>query len=88
MAGKSTEKQVQNAMRYSSVGMEFTATFLMCLGVGYWLDRKLDTLPGFMLLFGVVGLAGALYRLIRQSRQFQREQDSLRSEDEKSQQDQ
>ncbi len=60
-------------MRYASVGVEFTVTFLVPLALGYWLDRREGTTPGFMLLGGSIGFALGLWRLIRQARRIQRE---------------
>ena len=56
-------------VRFASAGLEFALTFGMMLAAGFWLDRRLDTLPGFMLLGGTIGFAAALYRLLRQARQ-------------------
>jgi F0F1-type ATP synthase assembly protein I len=66
--------QPPNLGRYASIGVEFTVTFLVPLAVGYWIDGKAGTRPGFMLLGGAIGFAAALWRLIRQGRQIDREQ--------------
>jgi F0F1-type ATP synthase assembly protein I len=62
-------QQRHSLLRYSSLGVEFTLTFLLPLGVGFWLDGKAGTRPGFMLLGGAVGFAVGLWRLIKQARQ-------------------
>jgi PGF-CTERM protein len=59
-------------MRYSWLGAEFVIIFLAFTGGGLWLDFKLDTLPGFTAVLGVVGLTCALYRVIRDGLQFRR----------------
>lgn len=59
--------------RYSSAGVEFIVVFGIFLGIGFWVDRALNTLPGFMLLGGCIGLGTALNRLLRQTRQFRRQ---------------
>ncbi len=35
------------------------------LGGGYWLDARLETRPGFLLLGGVFGLGAALYHFFK-----------------------
>jgi len=70
MSGKS---QRHSLLRYSSLGAEFTLTFLIPLAIGYWLDTKAGTVPGFMLLGGAIGFGVALWRLVRQGRESQRE---------------
>ena len=51
--------------RYSTVGMEFTLTFLSLLGGGVWLDKRIGTMPVYTLLGGGLGFAAGLYRLLR-----------------------
>lgn len=40
-------------------------TVLVCLGGGYWLDRKLGTEPIFFLLGGGFGLFAGLYNFYK-----------------------
>jgi F0F1-type ATP synthase assembly protein I len=68
------QNQPRNLGRYASIGVEFTVTFLLPLGLGFWIDGKAGTRPGFMLLGGAIGFAAALWRLVRQGRQIDREQ--------------
>ena len=60
-------------LRYSSAGVEFILIFGIFLGIGLWVDRALNTLPGFMLLGGCIGLGAALNRLLRQTREFRQQ---------------
>jgi F0F1-type ATP synthase assembly protein I len=60
-------------VRYTSVGVEFSVTFLVPLMLGYWLDSREGTTPGFMLLGGTIGFALGLWRLVRQARRIRRE---------------
>ncbi|CAB4888698.1 unannotated protein [freshwater metagenome] len=53
-----TVKATANANDGIGRGMEFAILVLMFLGVGYVLDRWLDTKPVFMILFVVLGLVG------------------------------
>lgn len=60
-------------LRQASLGVEFTVIFLVPLAVGFWLDGKAGTRPGFMLLGGAIGFALGLWRLVRQARQVQKD---------------
>jgi F0F1-type ATP synthase assembly protein I len=44
------------------------------LGGGYWLDGRLGTRPGFLLLGGVLGLGAALYHFVRTVERLNRRQ--------------
>lgn len=68
-------------MRHASMGVEFTFTFLAPLALGYWLDGKEGTTPGFLLLGGAIGFAVGLRRLIGQARRIQRDNQPPKSED-------
>ena len=69
----SASGQPRGMFRHSSAGVEFIVVFGLFLGIGFWVDRALNTLPGFMLLGGCIGLGAALNRLLRQTRQFRRQ---------------
>lgn len=64
-------------MRYATVGTEFGLTFILMLGLGYWLDvRDGQSLPAYMLTCGALGFALAMYRLVRKAQEIRR-QDAL-----------
>jgi F0F1-type ATP synthase assembly protein I len=44
-------------------GMDFALTMLLFLGIGYALDRWLDTRPVFMIVFVVLALVGNFARM-------------------------
>lgn len=69
----SASGQSRGILRYSSAGVEFIVVFGIFLGIGFWVDRALNTLPGFMLLGGCIGLGTALNRLLRHTREFRRQ---------------
>ena len=60
-------------IRYTSVGMEFTITFLAGLALGYWLDGIHGPRPAYMLVMGALGFGAGLYRLIRQAMRMRNE---------------
>ncbi len=61
-------------LRYATVGTEFGLTFILMLGLGYWLDiRDGESLPAYMLTCGALGFAVALYRLLRQAQEIRKQ---------------
>jgi len=62
----------RNLRLFSTAGLEFAGTILAFLGGGYLLDRKLGTVPAFMIWGGAAGFALALRRLLRQAREARR----------------
>ena len=61
-------------LRYATVGTEFGLTFILMLGVGYWLDiRDGGSLPAYMLTCGALGFAVAMYRLLRQAQEIRKQ---------------
>lgn len=61
-----------DAMRYMTLGVEFIAIFMVCLTVGLWLDGRWRTMPVFTMVGMVVGFAGAMYRIMRVARDYER----------------
>jgi PGF-CTERM protein len=58
------DTECREAMRYSWLGVEFAIIVVAFTAGGYFLDLKLDTMPGFTALLGVTGLLAALYRAV------------------------
>jgi PGF-CTERM protein len=58
------ETECREAMRYSWLGVEFAIIVVAFTAGGYFLDQKLDTMPGFTALLGITGLLAALYRAV------------------------
>ncbi|MSS71281.1 MAG: AtpZ/AtpI family protein [Candidatus Latescibacteria bacterium] len=50
---------------YLSIGVEFTAAILLCLGVGWWIDGRFHTTPAFTLVGAFFGMAAGFYNLYR-----------------------
>jgi F0F1-type ATP synthase assembly protein I len=50
---------------YLSIGVEFTASILLCLGAGWWIDERLHTTPVFMLVGIFFGMVAGFYNLYR-----------------------
>jgi F0F1-type ATP synthase assembly protein I len=51
----------ENYWNYAQIGLELAAGVLLGLGGGYWLDKKLDSLPWFTLGGAVAGMAAGFY---------------------------
>lgn len=56
----------------AGVGLEFAASVLGGLAVGYYFDEWLGTAPWFLLLGVFGGLAGSVSRLVMLSRRLER----------------
>ena len=54
-------------VRYSGVGLELAGATAGLALVGYWVDSKYGTGPWGILIGVVIGIAGGLYNLVRES---------------------
>lgn len=50
---------------YLSIGVEFTASILLCLGAGWWIDGRFHTTPVFVLVGAFFGMAAGFYHFYR-----------------------
>lgn len=50
---------------FAQVGLELAGAVLLGLLGGWWLDRRLDTLPWLTLLCSSAGLGGGMYIVIK-----------------------
>jgi F0F1-type ATP synthase assembly protein I len=66
--------QRPNLMKFAASGMEFILTFGLLLAGGILLDNRLGTMPAFTLVGGALGFSAAMYRLVREARQAQRDE--------------
>jgi ATP synthase protein I len=56
---------LRDAAPYIGIGTTLAATVLLGAGVGYWLDRRLQTDPWLLFAGGVVGICVAMYQFFR-----------------------
>lgn len=68
------------AVRYATIGTEFSVCIGMMLLAGMWADGKLGTSPVLMLAGFVIGFAAGLYWLIKQARQAQRDIEAMKTD--------
>ena len=61
----SNEKQ--SAFKASSIGYLFVVTFFFFAGLGFFIDKKMGTMPIFFILGFIVGFIGALINVFRLS---------------------
>lgn len=54
-------------VRISGIGFEFAAAVAGFTAIGWWIDRKYETGPLFVLIGVGLGLVGGMYNLIRES---------------------
>lgn len=50
---------------YASLGIQFAATILIFVAIGWWLDDAFTTTPLFLLLGTLFGAAAGFYKLYR-----------------------
>ena len=76
------DESARDWVRYATVGTEFGLTFVLMLGLGYWLD-SLDgeSLPAYMLTMGALGFALAMYRLLRQAQEIRKQDMASKTKD-------
>lgn len=60
MAGK------ENWTDYAQIGLELAAAVLLGFFGGWWLDRRLGTLPWLTLAGAVLGLAGGFWLVVKE----------------------
>lgn len=61
------------AAKYAALGLEFLATILGGLFLGYYLDLYFGTSPWLFTLVTLLSLVGALYRMARLAKKFSSE---------------
>jgi F0F1-type ATP synthase assembly protein I len=49
----------------TSVGSELAGIVLVCVGIGYWLDKRYSTSPWGTLIGTLFGISYGLFRLVR-----------------------
>ncbi len=54
-------------MRLAGLGVELAAAVAGGCLLGYWIDRRLDSLPWATLICSLIGVVGGLYNLLRQA---------------------
>jgi ATP synthase protein I len=62
---KETRRTFRELAYYSSLGISVSLATFIGLGIGVYLDRKLDTTPWFTLIFLVLGIAAGFRNIAR-----------------------
>ena len=63
----------QDQLQIASLGTEFALAEIIGAVVGFWLDKKLGTLPWFLLGGAVMGFVWGLMRIVQVAKQANRE---------------
>lgn len=82
----SAERRFPGWIRHSGVGLELAGATAGLAFVGYWIDGRFGTQPWGILGGVILGLAGGLYNMVRESLAAAREakvEDQLASDDPK-----
>jgi ATP synthase protein I len=56
---------LREAAPYLSIGTSFAASLIVCIGLGYWLDKKLGTSPWLLLAGSSLGVFAGFYQLYK-----------------------
>jgi len=60
----SNRKKIKQYIQFTTAGIQLVAFTLICVGLGNYLDEKLDTKP-YLLLFGALfGIGGGLWYVV------------------------
>jgi F0F1-type ATP synthase assembly protein I len=61
------EEWQQISFRWMGIGIEFTVVIGIFSGLGYYLDEKAHTSPGFLIMGFLVGFSIMLYTMIKRA---------------------
>ena len=62
-------KGVNAYLRYSALGLQMAGIILLAIWAGRWLDGRVDAgFPAFTLVFALLGIAGAMVFLFKETR--------------------
>jgi F0F1-type ATP synthase assembly protein I len=64
---KSPDSQGASYARWVGFGLEFCGVLAVCCYLGYKLDQRLNSSPWFLLVGFLVGFAGMLYLIIKET---------------------
>ncbi|MDA0379228.1 MAG: AtpZ/AtpI family protein [Bacteroidetes bacterium] len=58
---------LKDAAPYLSIGIQLAGTMVVYVGLGWLVDRWLDTAPTFLIVGGVIGMVAFFIQLLRVS---------------------
>jgi F0F1-type ATP synthase assembly protein I len=64
---KSSDSQGASYARWVGFGLEFCGVLAICCFLGYKLDQRLNSSPWFLLVGFLIGFAGMLYIIIKET---------------------
>lgn len=70
---KETKNTVRELGYFASLGMSMAFAIIIGLGIGYWLDKKFDTQPVWLLIglaFGIAAGFNNIYRAGQKGKKF------------------
>ncbi len=56
---------IKDVAPYLGLGGQLAATIVIMVFIGNWLDKKFDTSPLYVLIFGILGIFSGMYNLIK-----------------------
>ncbi len=61
---------VRTLAPYMTMGLEIAIYIIVFTFIGYWIDNKFNTLPLFTVILSLLGIAGGLYKFIKNASKF------------------
>ena len=71
--GEDKAKLIKQIASYSTLGLEMGLSVALGVGIGYYLDKWLNTEPWFLIIFIMFGAAAGFRRLYRVAKRLQKE---------------
>ena len=71
--GEDKGKLIKQVASYSTLGLEMGLSVAVGVGIGYYLDKWLNTEPWFLIIFIIFGVAAGFRSLYRAAKRLQKE---------------
>ena len=72
--GEDKAKLIKQIASYSTLGLEMGLSVALGVGIGYYLDKWLNTEPWFLIIFIMFGAAAGFRRLYQVAKRLQKEE--------------
>lgn len=73
----------QDHVQITTLGLEFAASEILGAYAGYWLDKRLDSSPWFLIAGVVLGFMLGFYQIVRSAKQMEKDAANLKKADKK-----
>ncbi|HAY36940.1 MAG: AtpZ/AtpI family protein [Bacteroidetes Order II. Incertae sedis bacterium] len=73
--GPNWQSSLKDASPYLTIGIQLAGSMLFYVGVGYFMDKWLDTTPWLLVTGSVVGMAAFFIQLVRIAKEVEGNED-------------